>query len=40
LYNGIARLSYFLLPMAIVFGGAGVIYLRIAKRKEQGGGAV
>ena len=34
-YNGIARLAYLLFPVALVFGITGVVYLRIAKRKEQ-----
>ncbi len=34
-YNGIARLGYFLLPIAFVFIVAGVVYLRIAKKKQE-----
>lgn len=35
LYNGIARLGCFLLPLALVFIIVGVAYLRIAGKKER-----
>ena len=35
LYNGIARIGYFLISSWPLFGVAGVFYLCISKRKEQ-----
>jgi hypothetical protein len=35
IYNGIARIAFFLLPVGIVMGVSGLAYLRIAKRKEH-----
>jgi hypothetical protein len=34
-FNGIERLGFFLLPLAVVFIVVGTVYLSIAKRKAQ-----